>query len=353
MAIEQFLYLGSAVIALALVFDFTNGFHDSANAIATVVSTKVLSPGKAVAMAAFFNLLAALVGIFGSVSVALTMTKILHLENANFGIGEYEQAHIILIVMLAGVVAAIAWNLITWIFGLPTSSSHALIGGIMGAGMIAAGIGAVQWLTILEIVFFMIVSPLVGMLCGFLLMTCVLWIVRKRTPRSVDKHFKKLQLVSASLFSFSHGLNDAQKTMGIIATALWCMGWYGLEAGSDDIHIDALVILAANIAIALGTLMGGWRIVKTMGSKITKLDPVHGFAAETAGAGAIIGTSLIGIPISTTHVISSSIIGVGATRRMSAVRWGVARSIVWAWFLTIPCAALVGALTYFVGAALL
>lgn len=348
MAIEQFFYLGSAVIALALLFDFTNGFHDSANAIATVVSTKVLSPGKAVAMSAFFNFVAAFVGIFGSVSVAMTMTKILHLEN--FG---YAQAHMILIIMMSGILAAILWNLVTWFLGLPTSSSHALIGGIMGAGIIAAGVGAVQWFTMLEIVVFMVLSPLVGMLCGFLLMAGVLWLVRKKTPRSVDGHFRKLQLVSASLFSFSHGLNDAQKTMGIIATALWCMGWYGAQAPTGEIKIDVYVILAANTAIALGTLMGGWRIVKTMGSKITKLDPAHGFAAETAGAGAVIGTSLIGIPISTTHVISSSIIGVGATRRMSAVRWGVARRIVWAWFLTIPCAALVGAITYFAAAAVL
>lgn len=345
MAIEQFLYLGSAVIALALVFDFTNGFHDSANAIATVVSTKVLSPGKAVAMAAFFNFIAAFAG---STAVASTMTKILHIEN--FG---YEQAHTVLIIMLAGVLGAVVWNIITWLMGLPTSSSHALIGGVIGAGMVSAGLGAVQWNTLLTVVIFMIVSPMVGMLCGFMLMTFVLWIVRKKTPRSVDGYFRKLQLVSASIFSFSHGLNDAQKTMGIIATALWCMGWYGAAADPKHLGIDMWVILSAHSAIALGTILGGWRIVKTMGSKITKLDPVHGFAAETAGAGAIIGTSIIGIPISTTHVISTSIIGVGATRRMSAVRWGVARSIVWAWFLTIPCAALVGALTYFVGAALL
>lgn len=345
MAIEQFLYLGSAVIALALVFDFTNGFHDSANAIATVVSTKVLSPGKAVAMAAFFNFIAAFAG---STAVASTMTKILHIED--FG---YEQAHTVLIIMLAGVLGAVVWNIITWLMGLPTSSSHALIGGVIGAGMVSAGLGAVQWNTLLTVVIFMIVSPMVGMLCGFLLMTAVLWAVRKKTPRSVDGYFRKLQLVSASIFSFSHGLNDAQKTMGIIATALWCMGWYGATADPKHLGIDMWVILSAHSAIALGTILGGWRIVKTMGSKITKLDPVHGFAAETAGAGAIIGTSLMGIPISTTHVISSSIIGVGATRRMSAVRWGVARSIVWAWFLTIPCAALVGALTYFVGAALL
>jgi inorganic phosphate transporter, PiT family len=348
MAIEQFLFLGSVVIMVALIFDFTNGFHDSANAIATVVSTKVLSPGKAVAMAAFFNFLAALVSILGSVSVAATMTKILHLEN--FG---YQEAHTVLIVMLAGVLAAITWNIITWIIGLPTSSSHALIGGIMGAGTVAAGLSAVQWPTILQIVVFMILSPMIGMFCGFLLMTVLLWIVRKKTPRSVNQYFKKLQLLSAGLFSFSHGLNDAQKTMGIIATALWCMGWYGVAADPKHLDIDVIVILAANAAISLGTLMGGWRIVKTMGSKITRLDPIHGFAAETAGAGAIIGTSLIGIPISTTHVISTSIIGVGATRRMSAVRWGVARSIMWAWLLTIPCAAGVGALIYYGAAAIL
>ncbi|MCX6650181.1 MAG: inorganic phosphate transporter [Methanomassiliicoccales archaeon] len=348
MAVEQFLYLGSTVIAIALLFDFTNGFHDSANAIATVVSTKVLSPGKAVAMAAILNFLAALVGIVGSVSVAATMTKILHLEN--FG---YAQAHTVLIVMMAGVLAAIIWNIITWLLGLPTSSSHALIGGIIGAGMVSAGLGAVQWPTLLQIVIFMIVSPLIGMLFGFLLMTGMLWLVRKRTPQIINNYFKRLQLLSAALFSFSHGLNDAQKTMGIIATTLWCMGWYGAAADPKHLQIEIFVIIGAHIAIALGTLMGGWRIVKTMGSKITRLDPIHGFCAETAGAGAIIGTSLMGIPISTTHVISTSIIGVGATRRISAVRWGVARSIAWAWLLTIPCAALVGALIYYGAAAFL
>lgn len=340
MAVEQFLYLGSAVIALALVFDFTNGFHDSANAIATIVSTKVLSPGKAVAMAAFFNFVAAFAG---STAVASTMTKILHLEN--YG---YDQAHTVILVMMAGVLGAIVWNIITWVLGLPTSSSHALIGGVIGAGMLSMGMSSVQWSTLLMVIVFMVVSPLVGMLCGFLLMTSVLWIVRKRSPRSIDGYFKKLQLLSASLFSFSHGLNDAQKTMGIIATALWCMGWYGASQDPTHLEIDMWIILSAHTAIAMGTLLGGWRIVKTMGSKITKLDPIHGFSAETAGAGAIIGTSLLGIPISTTHVISSSIIGVGATRRLSAVRWGVARRIIWAWILTIPCSALVGALAYFI-----
>jgi len=342
--IEQFFLLGSTVIALALIFDFTNGFHDSANAIATVVSTKVLSPGKAVAMAAFFNFIAAFAG---STAVASTMIKILHLEN--FG---YQEAHTVLLVMMAGVLGAIVWNIITWLLGLPTSSSHALIGGVIGAGIISTGLGAVQWTTLLTVIVFMVVSPLVGMLCGFLLMTTVLWIVRRKSPRSIDGLFKKLQLVSASLFSFSHGLNDAQKTMGII-TALWCMGWYGVTADPKHLSIDLWVILSAHTAIALGTILGGWRIVKTMGSKITKLDPIHGFSAETAGAGAIIGTSLLGVPISTTHVISSSIIGVGSTRRMSAVRWGVARRIVWAWFLTIPCAAMVGAVAYFAASALL
>jgi len=345
MAIEQFLFLGSTVVALALIFDFTNGFHDSANAIATIVSTKVLSPGKAVAMAAFFNFIAAFAG---STAVASTMTKILHLEN--YG---YEQAQTVLIVMMAGVLGAIIWNLFTWLLGLPTSSSHALIGGVIGAGIVSMGYGAVQMLTLIKVIIFMVVSPLMGMLCGFLLMTSVLWIVRKKPPRSVDSHFKKLQLFSAALFSFSHGLNDAQKTMGIIAAALWCMGWYGATADPQHLDIDMWIILSAHTAIALGTLMGGWRIVKTMGSKITKLDPIHGFSAETAGAGAIIGTSILGVPISTTHVISSSIMGVGATRRLNAVRWGVARRIVWAWFLTIPCAALVGALAYFVAAALM
>ncbi|MCK5640557.1 MAG: inorganic phosphate transporter [Gammaproteobacteria bacterium] len=345
MAVEQFLFLGSTVIILALIFDFTNGFHDSANAIATVVSTKVLSPGKAVTMAAFFNFIAAFAG---STAVASTMTKILHLEN--FG---YEQAQTVLIVMMAGVAGAIIWNVFTWFLGLPTSSSHALIGGVIGAGIVAAGVGAVQMSTLFTVVIFMVISPLIGMLFGFLLMTSVLWAVRRKTPRSVNGYFKKLQLLSAALFSFSHGLNDAQKTMGIIATALWCMGWYGATADPQHLDIDMWIILSAHSAIALGTLLGGWRIVKTMGSKITKLDPIHGFSAETAGAGAVIGTSLLGVPISTTHVISSSIIGVGATRRLSAVRWGVARRIVWAWVFTIPCGALVGAVIYFIAATFL
>lgn len=345
MAFEQFMILGSTVICLALVFDFTNGFHDSANAIATVVSTKVLSPGKAVAMAAFFNFIAAFAG---STAVASTMTKILHLED--FG---YEQAHTVLLVMMAGVLGAIIWNIITWLLGLPTSSSHALIGGIIGAGVVAAGLGAVQISTLFTVIIFMVVSPIIGMFLGFLLMAGMLWIVRKKTPRSVDGYFKRLQLVSAALFSFSHGLNDAQKTMGIIAAALWCMGWYGMTADPTHLDINLWIIISAHTAIALGTLLGGWRIVKTMGSKITKLDPIHGFSAETAGAGAVIGTSLIGVPISTTHVISSSIIGVGATRRLSAVRWGIARRIVWAWILTIPCGALVGAAIYYCAAAIL
>ena len=299
--IEAPLILIIAIIFVALIFDFTNGFHDSANSISTVVSTKVLSPRSAVAFAAFFNFIAA----FGfGVAVASTISKILKLDFVPTGLIPY--------IILSALIGAIAWNLITWYFGLPTSSSHSLIGGLAGAGISAAGLAAIKWST------------------------------KDANKKTAENYFKRLQLCSAAAYSFSHGTNDAQKTMGIIIPLLFSIGYFGAGVDPNQLPIPVWVILAAHTAIALGTLSGGWRIVKTMGYKITKLRPVHGFAAETAGAATIIGASMIGIPVSTTHVICSSIMGVGSTMGISTVKWGVARSIVIAWILTIPVSALIG-----------
>ena len=319
------------IILIALVFDFTNGFHDSANSIATVVSTKVLSPRQAVAFAAFFNFIAAFA--FG-VAVASTISKIIQL---NYILTEW-----IPYIVLGGLIGAISWNIITWFLGLPTSSSHALIGGLGGAGISAAGFSAIKMATVKTVVIYMIVSPIVGMIVGFFFMVLVLRAVRRKNPAKINKWFKKLQLISAGLYSFSHGTNDAQKTMGIITPLLFSIGYAGVGSDPAHLRVPIEVILMAHTAIALGTLAGGWRIVKTMGSKITKLTPVYGFAAETAGATTIIGASLAGIPVSTTHIICTSIMGVGATKRFSAVRWGIARRIVWAWILTIPASGLIG-----------
>jgi PiT family inorganic phosphate transporter len=319
------------IIFLALVFDFTNGFHDSANAIATVVSTKVLTPRQAVGFAAFFNFIAA----FGfGVAVASTMSKIIHLNMVETNLIPY--------IILGGLIGAISWNLITWYLGLPTSSSHALIGGIMGSGVSAAGLAVIKYETVELAAIFMFVSPIIGLIFGFLFMVAVLWICRKRSRSKVDQYFKRLQLFSAGIYSFSHGTNDAQKTMGIITPLLFSIGYFGVSVDPNNLPVPFWVILSAHAAIALGTLAGGWRIVKTMGHRITKLRPVHGFAAETAGAATILGASIAGIPVSTTHVISSAIMGVGATKRVSAVRWGIARNIVWVWILTIPISAVIG-----------
>jgi len=319
------------IIGVALVFDFTNGFHDSANSISTVVSTKVLSPRNAVAFAAFFNFVAA----FGfGVAVASTISKIIQLEIVETAVVPY--------IILAALIGAISWNLITWFFGLPTSSSHALIGGMTGAGLSAAGLVAIKWSTVGQVALFMVLSPLIGFACGFLFMAFILNLTKNANKQSAETHFKKLQLCSAAAYSFSHGTNDAQKTMGIIVPLLFSIGYFGAAADPNNLPVPIWVILIAHTAIALGTLSGGWRIVKTMGYKITKLRPVHGFAAETAGAATIIGASLAGIPVSTTHVICSSIMGVGTTMGASTVKWGVARTIVWAWVLTIPISALIG-----------
>ncbi|MCK9591957.1 MAG: inorganic phosphate transporter [Methanoregula sp.] len=319
------------IIGIALVFDFTNGFHDSANSISTVVSTKVLSPRNAVIFAAFFNFIAA----FGfGVAVAGTVSKIIHLDIVQTAVVPY--------IILGALIGAITWNIITWFFGLPTSSSHALIGGLAGAGISAAGLAAIKWSTVELVATFMILSPIIGFVCGFLFMAAVLWLTRTANKETAEIYFKRLQLCSAAAYSFSHGTNDAQKTMGIILPLLFSIGYFGASVDPNNLPMPLWVILASYSAIALGTLSGGWRIVKTMGYKITKLRPVHGFAAETAGAATILGASVAGIPVSTTHVICSSIMGVGTTMGASTVKWGVARSIMFAWILTIPVSALIG-----------
>ena len=319
------------IILVALFFDFTNGFHDSANSISTIVSTKVLTPRRAVVFAAVFNFIAAFA--FG-VAVANTISKIVKLD--------YVPVEAIPWICLAALFGAIGWNLITWSLGLPTSSSHALIGGLLGAGIACAGAAAIHLETIAIIVVFMVLSPVIGMTIGFFFMVGVLW-VEKDTHRSkVDYYFRKLQLVSAGAYSFSHGSNDAQKTMGIITPLLFSIGYYGAAVDPNALPVPIWVILSAHAAIALGTLTGGWRIVKTMGYKITRLRPVDGFAAETASAITILGSSFGGIPVSTTHIITSSIMGVGTTRGTSAVKWGMARRIIWAWIFTIPASALIG-----------
>lgn len=325
------------IIFIALIFDFTNGFHDSANAIATVVSTKVPTPRRAVAFAAFFNFIAA----FGfGVAVASTISKIIKLNVV--------AAEIIPVIVLGGLIGAISWNIITWFLGLPTSSSHALIGGLVGSGISAAGLAAIKFEPVQLAAIFMIVSPIIGLVCGFLFMVLVLWVCRRSSKSKVDRYFKRLQIFSAAIYSFSHGTNDAQKTMGIITPLLFSIGFFSVSVDPNNLPVPIWVILSAHAAIALGTLAGGWRIVKTMGHKITKLRPVHGFAAESAGAATIIGASLAGIPVGTTHVICSSIMGVGATKRLSAVRWGIARNIVWVWILTIPISAAIGYAAFFV-----
>jgi PiT family inorganic phosphate transporter len=333
-----------AIIIIALIFDFTNGFHDSANSISTVVSTKVLSPRNAVIFAAFFNFLAA----FGfGVAVADTISNIVELNVVSTIVIPY--------IILGALTGAISWNLITWFFGLPTSSSHALIGGLTGAGISAAGLAAIKWSTVGKVALFMVLSPLIGLACGFLFMAAILWITRKANKPTAEGHFKRLQLCSAAAYSFSHGTNDAQKTMGIIIPLLFSIGYFSADANASHLPVPLWVIIICYTTIALGTLAGGWRIVRTMGYKITKLRPVHGFAAETAGAATILGASAAGIPVSTTHVICSSIMGVGTTMGASTVKWGVARSIMFAWILTIPVSALIGFVSFaviriFVGA---
>ncbi len=315
------------VVVAALVFDYINGFHDAANSIATVVSTRVLSPGKAVIWAAFFNFAA--VFIFGT-AVAKTM-----------GSGMIDLKVVTGAVILGGLIGAIVWDLITWYYGLPTSSSHALIGGYAGAAVAKAGPAALITSGWTKTLIFIVLAPLIGLVLGFGIMVAIMWICRRTAPSRVDQLFRKLQLVSAALYSLGHGSNDAQKTMGIIAGALFAGGYL------TTFEIPTWVVFAAYTAIAAGTLSGGWRIIHTMGSKITRLQPVGGFAAETAGAVSLFVASSMGIPVSTTHTITGAIVGVGSVRRLSAVRWGIASQIVWAWVLTIPASAIIAAATYY------
>ncbi len=327
----------------ALTFDFLNGFHDAANSIATVVSTRVLSPKLAVAWAAFFNFVAA---FFLGTAVAKTIGK-----------GMISLDIVTQYVVLAGLLGAIVWDLLTWWWGLPTSSSHALIGGYAGAAIARATIvhGFDHAFDVIipggwtKTLIFIVIAPLMGLILGWSIMIGLYWILQRRTPQGVDSWFRRLQLLSAAAYSLGHGGNDAQKTMGIIAGALYTGGILSkadFAANWGRFHWP--IILSAHTAIALGTYFGGWRIVHTMGSKITKLKPVGGFAAESAGAITLFGTALAGIPVSTTHTITGAIVGVGATHRLSAVRWGVAQRIVWAWVLTIPASALVAAVTFWV-----
>ncbi len=330
-------------ILVALIFDFVNGFHDSANSIATVVSTRVLSPRWAVVWAATFNFLAA---FFLGTAVAKTIgSGMIRLE--------YVDQHVV----LGGLFGAIVWDLLTWWWGLPTSSSHALIGGYAGAAMaraaIVSGISSMPNVIIAhgwtKTLVFIVVAPLMGLVLGFLFMLSVYWIFRRYAPQTVDRLFRRLQLVSAALYSLGHGANDAQKTMGIIAGALYTGGFMtksDMMGSWGRLHWP--IILSAHAAIAAGTYFGGWRIVKTMGQKITKLKPVGGFCAETAGALTLFGTAVAGIPVSTTHTITGAIVGVGAVHRLSAVRWGVAGRIIWAWIFTIPASALIAGATYYV-----
>ncbi len=315
-----------ALIAVALIFDYINGFHDAANSIATIVATRVLTPGQAVVWAATFNFLAA----FGfGTAVAKTV-----------GSGMIDLEVVTSAVIFSGLMGAIIWDLITWYVGLPTSSSHALVGGYAGAAIAKAGFGSLIASGWTKTLIFIVLAPMMGMGLGFLLSVISLWMFRGFSPTRVDKWVRRLQLLSAAFYSLGHGTNDAQKTMGIIAGVLFTAGYL------QTFDIPFWVVISAHVAIALGTLSGGWRIVHTMGSKITKLQPFGGFSAETAGAITLFVASAFGIPVSTTHTITGAIVGVGSVRRLSAVRWGVAQRIVWAWILTIPASAAIAALLY-------
>lgn len=327
-------YVLAFLIILALVFDFMNGFHDAANAIATVVSTGVLKPQTAVMMAAAFNFIA--IGVF-------------HLKVASMiGKGTIDPIVIDHYVVFGALIGAILWNVLTWYFGMPSSSSHALIGGLVGAAVAKSGTDALISSGLIKIIAFIVLSPLLGFFFGALMMILVSWLFVRSTPRNVDRWFRRMQLFSAAMYSLGHGGNDAQKTMGII--------WMLLIAAGVSTAVDPLpwwVIISCYSAISLGTLFGGWRIVKTMGQKITKLKPVGGFCAETGGAITLFLATAIGVPVSTTHTITGAIVGVGASRKMSAVRWGVAGNIVWAWIFTIPASAFVAAIAWWVGTMIL
>ena len=324
------IYLLGFLILLALMFDFMNGFHDAANAIATVVSTGVLKPQQAVMMAALFNFIAVLVF---QLKVATTVGK-----------GTIDPSVVDHYVVFGALVGAIAWNLLTWYYGIPSSSSHALIGGLVGAAVAKAGTGSLIASGLIKTLSFIVLSPLLGLLFGSLMMLLVSWLFVRSTPLRIDKWFRRLQLVSASMYSLGHGGNDAQKTMGIIWMLLIASGF---SAAGDPLPL--WVIISCYVAISMGTLFGGWRIVKTMGQKITKLKPVGGFCAETGGAISLFLATGLGIPVSTTHTITGAIVGVGSSRKMSAVRWGVAGNILWAWVFTIPASAFISAIAWWIG----
>lgn len=326
-----FLYI---VVGLVLVFDFINGFHDSANSIATVVSTKVLTPLKAVVLAATFNFLAFL--IF-PLKVATTIGK-----------GVINPEVITLTLIASAIIAAITWNLFTWWKGLPSSSSHTLVGGLVGAAIAGNGFSSVVVAGVMKIVIFIVIAPVLGMVISFIISVIALNVVKNFSPSGVDKWFRRLQILSASAFSLGHGGNDAQKSMGIIWVAMIASGQV-----AKDASIDLWIVLSCQGAIAIGTLFGGWRIVKTMGQRITKLRPFEGFCAETAGALTLFGATHFGIPVSTTHTITGAIIGVGATKRASSVKWGVTTNIFWAWILTIPISAIIGAMMFYLLQAIL
>ena len=322
------------LVALALAFDFMNGFHDAANAIATVVSTRVLKPHQAVIMATVFNVVA--IFVF-QLKVATTVGK-----------GTIDPAVIDHYVVFGALMGAIAWNIITWYYGIPSSSSHALIGGLVGAAVAKAGFGSLISAGLIKTIVWIFLSPLLGMVLGSLMMILMSWVFRRTSPRRVDKLSRRLQLVSAAAYALGHGGNDAQKTIGIIWMLLISAG----ATGASE-HIPYWVVAACYTAIGLGTAFGGWRIIKLMGQKITKLRPVGGFCAQTGGAATLFMATALGVPVSTTHTITGAIVGVGATRKLNAVRWGIAGGIVWAWVLTIPCTAVIGAACWALGHVLL
>jgi inorganic phosphate transporter, PiT family len=326
---EQAILVMSLLVVVALIFDFMNGFHDAANSIALMVSTRLLTPQAAVIWAAFFNFIAFL--IFGTAVAKMVGKGIIDPNIVNNA------------VIFGALSGAIVWNLITWWLGIPSSSSHALVGGLVGAGIAKGGTGAVLAAGLIKTSAAIILSPLFGMLLALLLMIAVLWIVEKRSPYPTERVFNKLQFVSSSLYSLGHGGNDAQKTMGIITVLLVSNGY------QSGFEVQTWVIISCHIAMALGTLFGGWRIVRTMGMGITRIRPSGGFCAQTSGAIALFLATSLGIPVSTTHTITGAIIGVGLSRRASAVRWGLASRIVWAWVLTIPCAGLIAAAAYHIG----
>ncbi len=334
---DTHLILIVGIVLAALAFDFINGFHDAANSIATVVSTRVLSPGKAVVWAACFNFLAFSIS---EMKVASTIGK-----------GIIDPGAVDLAVLIGALAGAIVWNLLTWWWGLPSSSSHALVGGLVGAGLAKGGPSILGWSKIGTTAAFILASPLIGMVVGGTILVILMWALKNKTPGGVDHWFRKLQLVSAGAYSLGHGSNDAQKTIGIIVVLLFSQGYLGSEFPKAH-EIPFWIVLACYSAMGLGTLMGGWRIVKTMGARLTKLTPFGGFCAETSGALTLGLTSFLGIPVSTTHTITGAIVGVGTVQKARGVRWGIAGRIVWAWIFTIPASAVVSAIAYFIARAL-